>query len=118
MKVTIKKENGVLILHLKGDLTKAFTNEFEQQFRHELKHGCNKFLVEMDAVHEIDDTGYQILGSCMASAHGNGANFVLYFEDPGNVAKFKESPYAGFFTIVSDAKTAKQELSKPRKKKK
>lgn len=116
MKTMIRTEDNVTIVHLKGDLKEEYVGDFEEKIKHELKHGAKKILVEMDAVNTLDDGGYQALGSCMAAAHRNGVNFVLYFEDDDKLNMFQDSTYADFFTIARTPQQAKQELGKPRRK--
>lgn len=117
MKISTRRENNVLIYHLKGDITTGHLRDFEDQVKHDLKHHEHRFLVEMDGMNDIDESGYQTLGSCLAAAHAKGANFVLYFHDEKKLEQFNNSPYAEFFVIATDAQTAKRELHKPRKKK-
>ena len=114
----MRKENNVVIFHLKGDLTEGHMRDFEDSVKHEIKHREIRMLVEMDGMNDIDDIGYQVLGSCLASANAKGANFVLYFEDKEKLKMFQDSPFGGFFVIATDQQTAGLELNKPRKKKK
>lgn len=118
MKLTIKNEEKLITVLIKGDLVKETAEEFKSSVRKELHHGNKPVLVNLDKLSHIDSHGFDVLGSLMNAANNDGLGFAIFVSDDAVHKTLQDSPYYEFLPIHTDESKAHHEALRPRKGKK